>query len=91
LFPLFIEKDIVITVLVLSVYIVVLVICPEYAGNSVNWHSADQSVTPDHIIPEWYFLIYYGILKSIASKAGGIVIMLITVFFPLAIPFFVKK
>lgn len=32
-------------------------------------------VTPTHIVPEWYFLPYYAILKSIPDKLGGAIAM----------------
>jgi quinol-cytochrome oxidoreductase complex cytochrome b subunit len=31
--------------------------------------------TPAHVVPEWYFLPYYAILRSIPHKAGGIITM----------------
>jgi quinol-cytochrome oxidoreductase complex cytochrome b subunit len=32
-------------------------------------------VTPAHIVPEWYFLPYYAILRSIPDKLGGVIAM----------------
>jgi ubiquinol-cytochrome c reductase cytochrome b subunit len=32
-------------------------------------------LTPAHIVPEWYFLPFYAILRSIPSKLGGILAM----------------
>jgi len=36
---------------------------------------ANPLVTPSHIVPEWYFLPFYGILRSILDKTYGIIIM----------------
>jgi len=32
-------------------------------------------VTPAHIVPEWYFLIFYAILRAIPDKLGGVICM----------------
>jgi ubiquinol-cytochrome c reductase cytochrome b subunit len=32
-------------------------------------------VTPPHIVPEWYFLPFYAILRAVPSKLGGVVAM----------------
>jgi len=36
-----------------------------------NSSEVNRSVTPAHIVPEWYYLIFYGILKCIPSKLFG--------------------
>jgi len=36
---------------------------------------ADALSTPAHIVPEWYFLPFYAILRSIPDKLGGVVAM----------------
>merc|ERR1739838_958355 len=36
-------------------------------------------VTPIHIKPEWYFLIFYAILRSVPSKVGGLLLILIAI------------
>ena len=36
---------------------------------------ATPLVTPSHIVPEWYFLPFYAILRSIPSKLGGVILM----------------
>ena len=44
-------------------------------GHSDNYIKANPMVTPTHIVPEWYFLPYYAILKSIPDKLGGAIAM----------------
>ena len=44
-------------------------------------------VTPAHIVPEWYFLPFYAILRSIPDKVGGIVAMLVSILILLVLPF----
>ena len=44
---------------------------PNIFGHPDNYIKANSMVTPTHIVPEWYFLPYYAILKSIPDKLGG--------------------
>lgn len=38
-----------------------------------NFIPANPIITPTHIVPEWYFLFAYAILRSISSKMGGVI------------------
>jgi ubiquinol-cytochrome c reductase cytochrome b/c1 subunit len=49
---------------------------PNYLGHSDNYITANPLQTPSHIVPEWYFLPYYAILRAIPSKLGGVLAML---------------
>jgi len=44
-------------------------------------------VTPAHIVPEWYFLPFYAILRSIPDKLGGVTAMVGALLILLLIPF----
>jgi ubiquinol-cytochrome c reductase cytochrome b subunit len=70
-FPYFVLKDTVALLgfIVFSLYIVCYQ--PNLFGHPDNYIKANPMVTPTHIVPEWYFLPYYAILKSIPSKIGG--------------------
>ena len=46
---------------------------PDYLGHPDNFIEADPLVTPAHIVPEWYFLPFYAILRAIPNKLGGVV------------------
>jgi ubiquinol-cytochrome c reductase cytochrome b/c1 subunit len=48
---------------------------PDYLGHADNYIEANALVTPPHIVPEWYFLPFYAILRAIPSKLGGVVAM----------------
>ncbi len=48
---------------------------PNYLGDADNYIVANPLVTPAHIVPEWYFLPFYAILRSIPSKLGGVIAM----------------
>ena len=50
---------------------------PDVLGNFVNYQEADPLVTPSHIVPKWYFLPYYAVLKCIPNKFWGIVLALL--------------
>ena len=57
---------------------------PNYLGDAVNYVPANPLQTPPHIVPEWYFLPFYAILRAIPSKLGGVLLMfgsLIVLFF----------
>lgn len=44
-----------------------------------NFVVSDRFTTPNHIVPEWYFLSYYAVLRSVASKSIGVIILLAVV------------
>jgi quinol-cytochrome oxidoreductase complex cytochrome b subunit len=48
---------------------------PNILGHPDNYIRADALVTPQHIVPEWYFLPFYAILRAIPNKFGGVVAM----------------
>jgi ubiquinol-cytochrome c reductase cytochrome b subunit len=75
LYPYFMVKDLV-GVLVFS-GILMFFVCfePNMLGHSDNYIEANSIVTPEHIVPEWYFLPFYAILRSIPNKTLGIIAM----------------
>lgn len=88
LYPYYINKDIWILTIFWSFILFILLFYPERLANPVNYIEANPSKTPKHIIPEWYFLILYSILKTIPNKVNGILIMLLVLILPLFIPIF---
>jgi quinol-cytochrome oxidoreductase complex cytochrome b subunit len=46
---------------------------PNTLGHTDNYILANPRVTPAHIVPEWYFLPFYAILRSIPNKLGGVI------------------
>jgi ubiquinol-cytochrome c reductase cytochrome b subunit len=48
---------------------------PNYLGHPDNYIPANPLVTPAHIVPEWYLLPFYAILRAVPSKLGGVVLM----------------
>jgi len=70
-------------------FIFIFTICfyPNIFGHPDNYIPANPMVTPAHIVPEWYFLPFYAILRSIPNKLGGVLGMIgsICIFFVLPI------
>jgi ubiquinol-cytochrome c reductase cytochrome b subunit len=48
---------------------------PNYMGHPDNYIAANPLVTPAHIVPEWYFLPFYAILRAVPDKLGGVLAM----------------
>ncbi len=48
---------------------------PDYLGHSINYEEANPLVTPEHIVPEWYYLPFYAILRAVPDKLLGVVAM----------------
>ncbi|WP_153768045.1 cytochrome b/b6 [Labrenzia sp. CE80] len=48
---------------------------PNYMGHPDNYIEANPLVTPAHIVPEWYFLPFYAILRAVPDKLGGVLAM----------------
>jgi len=63
--------------LILYFMFFILLVCffPNYLGHPDNYIPANSLVTPAHIVPEWYFLPFYAILRSIPDKLGGVIAM----------------
>ena len=60
---------------------------PNLLGDSDNYILANPLSTPEAIIPEWYFLPFYAILRSIPDKLLGVVAMFLAIVFFLILPF----
>jgi quinol-cytochrome oxidoreductase complex cytochrome b subunit len=59
----------------LLVYLGFVFFAPNFFGEPENYDPANPLVTPPHIVPEWYFLPFYAILRSIPDKLGGVLAM----------------
>jgi ubiquinol-cytochrome c reductase cytochrome b subunit len=59
---------------------------PDYLGHADNYIPANPMVTPPHIVPEWYFLPYYAILRAIPSKLFGVIAMFASIGVLLFVP-----
>jgi len=59
---------------------------PNVLGHPDNYIPADPLVTPTHIVPEWYFLPFYAILRAIPFKLFGVLAMLGAIFILFVLP-----
>ena len=64
---------------------------PNAFMHPANYEQANPFVTPKNIVPEWYFLPYYTVLKSIPNKEGGIVAMGLSIVSLILLPIIDKK
>ena len=60
---------------------------PNYLGHPDNYIEADPMVTPAHIVPEWYFLCYYAILRAIPDKLLGVLALFASILVLAVLPF----
>ena len=73
--PYYTMKDGFGVVIFLIVYAGFTFFAPDYMGHPDNYIPANPLVTPEHIVPEWYFLPFYAILRAVPDKLGGVIAM----------------
>lgn len=74
----FYNKDFAGFLLLMTFFLIITNFYPTALGHSDNFIKANPFVTPAHIVPEWYFLPFYAILRSISNKLLGVVAMLVS-------------
>jgi quinol-cytochrome oxidoreductase complex cytochrome b subunit len=82
--PYYTVKDTFYLVCFLLLYAAIVFFAPEAIGTSVNNSPANPIVTPEEIVPEWYLLPFYAILRSIPNKLVGVLALfgaMMTLFF----------
>jgi len=84
--PYFIFKDLVTIFLFFLILALFVFYMPNALGHSDNYIPANPMQTPPSIVPEWYLLPYYAILRSIPNKLLGVVGMLGSLLILLAMP-----
>lgn len=89
--PYFIVKDGFAVLVFLFVYFFFVFFFPNTLGHPDNYIMANPLVTPSHIVPEWYFLPLYGILRSVPDKLGGVLLLLSSIIILALLPFMVNK
>jgi len=80
--PYYVIKDVFALMVVLIVFALFVFFMPNYGGHPDNYIEANALATPAHIVPEWYFLPFYAILRAITfdilfidAKLGGVLLM----------------
>jgi len=59
---------------------------PNVLGHADNYIQANPLVTPAHIVPEWYLLPFYAILRAVPDKLGGVLLMFGAIFVMFLLP-----
>jgi len=85
--PYFTIKDMVGFVAFFLVFGYFLFFYPNSLGHPDNYIQANPMVTPAHIVPEWYFLPFYAILRAIPDKLGGVLAMFGAIAMLFVLPF----
>ncbi|TGY87584.1 cytochrome b/b6 [Marinicauda algicola] len=73
--PYYTVKDGFAIMLFLVIFAFFVFYAPDVLGHADNYIEADPLVTPAHIVPEWYLLPFYAILRAVPSKLGGVILM----------------
>jgi len=84
--PYFVFKDLVTILFFFLVLSVIVFFYPNLMGHSDNYIPADPMVTPASIVPEWYLLPFYAILRSIPNKLLGVLAMFGSLLILLVLP-----
>jgi len=89
--PMFLQKDLFWFFIFLVFLSYFVFFRPTAFMHPANFEQANAFVTPKSIVPEWYFLPFYTILKSIPNKVGGILAMGFSIISLILIPFIDRK
>ena len=73
--PYYTYKDVFGLMVFLLVFASAVFFYPNFLGHPDNYIPANPLQTPAHIVPEWYFLPFYAILRAIPDKLGGVLFM----------------
>ena len=84
--PYIVIKDLFALLLFLIVFAFFVFYAPNILGHSDNYIEANPMVTPAHIVPEWYLLPFYAILRSVPDKLLGVVAMFASIFILIILP-----
>ena len=84
--PYYIVKDLFGILVFLLFFSFFVFFYPNILGHSDNYIPANPLVTPTHIVPEWYFLPFYAILRSIPDKLGGVIAMMLSILILFILP-----
>lgn len=90
-FPYYIIKDIYGILIFSFFYAYFIFFDPNVLGHPDNYIPANPMSTPAHIVPEWYFLPFYAILRSVPNKRLGVVLLLAAILILIILPFISKS
>jgi ubiquinol-cytochrome c reductase cytochrome b subunit len=84
--PYFTIKDLFGLAVFLLVYSFFVFYAPNFLASSDNYIPANPMQTPNHIVPEWYLLPYYAILRSVPNKLLGVILAFGSIFLLFVVP-----
>jgi ubiquinol-cytochrome c reductase cytochrome b subunit len=84
--PYIVMKDLFALLVFLIIFFAFVFFAPNVLGHPDNYIPANPLVTPSHIVPEWYLLPFYAILRAIPSKLGGVIFMFASIFILMFLP-----
>merc|ERR1712233_175379 len=79
-FPFIFHKDLFGLIIVLCLYFLQTHFGISSLSHPDNALEACALLTPLHIVPEWYFLCQYAILKAVPNKNAGFIVLLTSIF-----------
>ena len=82
----FTTKDAYGFILLLILLSILVFYIPNVLGDPENFIKANPLVTPVHIMPEWYFLFAYAILRAIPNKLGGVIALVLSIVILVILP-----
>lgn len=85
--PYYTVKDLLGFYVFLFFFCQVIFFYPNMFGDPENFIKANPLVTPVHIMPEWYFLFAYTILRTIPNKLGGVLMLVASILILVVVPF----
>ncbi|VAV88272.1 Ubiquinol-cytochrome C reductase, cytochrome B subunit [hydrothermal vent metagenome] len=84
--PYYTIKDLYAIMLFMMLLAAFVFFAPNFLGHPDNYNEANSLVTPANIVPEWYFLPFYAILRAIPDKLFGVIAMFSSLLVLLALP-----
>ena len=84
--PYIVIKDVFALLLFLIIFAFFVFYSPNILGHADNYIEANPLVTPAHIVPEWYLLPFYAILRSVPDKLLGVIAMFAAIFVLVILP-----
>ena len=84
--PYYTVKDAFALVVFMILFAYFIFFAPNVLGHADNYIPANPLVTPAHIVPEWYLLPFYAILRAIPDKLGGVIMMFSAIFVMFLLP-----
>ena len=88
--PYYTIKDSLSVIILIFLIVWVVSFSPNYLGHPDNYIPANPDSTPEHIVPEWYFLPFYAILRSIPNKSLGVLALVASIAMLFLLPFITR-